>query len=144
MQRLWIIFLLPLLASCMEDHTGLQKVVLSSGTRTLTLWVEIADDPSEQAEGLMGRTELGDDRGMLFIFPDSRPLNFWMKNTLIPLDILFFDAGGEFVSMRTMDPCKIDPCQGYPSDGSAKYALEVEAGFASREGVGEGWRIEMK
>lgn len=133
-----------LLMSCSNTHEGLTEVTLSSGTRSLSLWVEIADDPPEHAEGLMGRTELGEDRGMLFIFPDSRPLNFWMKNTLIPLDVLYFDAAGEFVSIRTMDPCTIDPCQGYPSDGSAKYALEVEAGFASREGVGEGWRMEIK
>ncbi len=133
-----------LLMSCASSHEGLTKVTLSSGTRTLTLWVEIADDPPEHAEGLMGRTELPKDRGMLFIFPESRPLNFWMKNTLIPLDVLFFDAAGKFVSMRTMDPCKIDPCQGYPSEGSAKYALEVEAGFASREGVTQGWRMELK
>ena len=128
----------------MEDHTGLQRVTLFSGTRSLTLWVEIADDPPEHAEGLMGRTELGEDRGMLFIFPEERALNFWMKNTLIPLDIFFFDADGKFVSMRTMDPCKMDPCQGYPSEGSAKYALEVEAGFAVRERVGEGWRMTVE
>jgi len=135
---------LSLLVSCSSSHTGLTELTLSSGKRSITLWVEIADDPPEHAQGLMGRKELPKDQGMLFIFPESQPLSFWMKNTLIPLDVLFFDARGNFLNVQTMDPCKADPCQGYSSAGSAKYALEVEAGFVAREGVTQGWRIDIR
>ena len=136
------LLILPLLLmSCASSHEGFTEVTLSSPEKTYTLWVEIADDPPEQAQGLMGRTEMPHDRGMLFIFPKEQPLSFWMKNTLIPLDILFFDADGNFVSYQSMDPCKADPCKTYPSAGRAKYALEVQAGFIEKEGVGEGWRM---
>ena len=137
-------FLLSLLLmSCASSHEGFTEVTLSSPEKTYTLWVEIADDVPEQAQGLMGRKELGDDQGMLFIFPKEQPLSFWMKNTLIPLDILFFDAEGNLVGVQMMDPCKEDPCKTYPSQKSAKYALEVSAGFAEKNAVEKGWKMAL-
>lgn len=90
----------------------------------------------------MFRESLPEGQGMLFVFDQPMPLAFWMKNTLIPLDILYFDAGGELVSALTMEPCTADPCPSYPSGESAKFALEVSAGFNQQHGVGEGWRME--
>ncbi len=111
---------------------------------TITIHAELAVTPAEQEIGLMHRTALDPSAGMLFIFPESRVLSFWMKNTLIPLDVIFFDADGKFVSVSTMEPCTADPCMTYASAGSAMYALEVNKGFAEENKVGEGWRIVVK
>lgn len=91
--------------------------------------VEIAADPVAQAHGLMFREHLAPGHGMLFVFPDSQPRAFWMKNTKIPLDMLFFDAERKLVSVqRQVPPCRIDPCQTYPSEGPARYVLELNGG----------------
>ncbi len=130
--RFFSFFLPLLLLSCTmvpSSHEGRTKITLQSGEEEIPLWVEIADDPSEQEHGLMERTVLPQDEGMLFIFSEQRMLSFWMKNTLIPLDILFFDASGIFINVQTMDPCKTDPCAIYSSDKLATYALELSAGF---------------
>ncbi|TSD00247.1 MAG: hypothetical protein Greene101449_265 [Candidatus Peregrinibacteria bacterium Greene1014_49] len=117
----------------LEDNSG----------NNITILAEIANEPEAQAQGLMFRENLPQGEGMLFIFPDEAPRGFWMKNTLIPLDILFFDASGTWVSGATMTPCEADPCPGYPSNGAAKYALEVGAGFMAETGVGVGWNIAV-
>ncbi|MDB4977948.1 MAG: hypothetical protein JWM56_134 [Candidatus Peribacteria bacterium] len=109
----------------------------------LSLRVEVADTSARQELGLMFRSKLEPDTGMLFIFTDENVLNFWMKNTLVPLDVLFFTAAGEFVSVQTMKPCTQDPCPSYASDKPATYALEVPAGYAKEHNVGEGWNITV-
>lgn len=76
---------------------------------------------------------------MLFLFPHEQVLSFWMKNTLIPLDIFYFDARGQIVSATTMEPCKADPCPSYSSEGAAQFALEVAAGFLDTNG--EEWKL---
>lgn len=90
----------------------------------------------------MERTTLAEDHGMLFVFDRPQNLSFWMKNTKIPLDIIFFDEQGYFVSMKTMTPCKKDPCNVYASDGLAQYALEVNTGFAKAHGIEQGWGMD--
>lgn len=101
--------------------------------------VEIAATPAEQEHGLMDRTSMPPDHGMLFVFPESRPRTFWMKNTLIPLDMLFFDADRRLVAIQAdAQPCKADPCQLYPSDTPARYVLELNAGTAAKLGVRKG------
>ena len=125
----FFILLTVLLMSCSASHDSLQKITLQAGDHKVTLQVEVADEPAERAEGLMGRTELPEGRGMLFIFPESQNLSFWMKNTLIPLDILFFDERKKFIGWQSMEPCKIDLCKLYSSKKPATYALEVASGF---------------
>lgn len=101
--------------------------------------VEIAITPAEQEHGLMDRTSMAADHGMLFVFPDSQPRTFWMKNTLIPLDMLFFDANRHLVAIQAeAQPCKADPCQLYPSNTPARYVLELNAGTAAKLGAREG------
>jgi uncharacterized membrane protein (UPF0127 family) len=102
--------------------------------------VEIADDDAERARGLMFRDELASGRGMLFIHERQEPLAYWMKNTRIPLDILYFDSDRKLVSQqRDVPPCSLgDRCPPYPSDAPARYVLELNAGEAARIGLQDG------
>ncbi len=98
--------------------------------------VEIADNDASRDQGLMFRTALAPGHGMLFIFDDSEVQTFWMKNTLIPLDMLFFDADRKLVNIqRRVPPCHADPCPLYPSTGPAMYVLELAGGEADRLGI---------
>jgi uncharacterized protein len=149
----FILLLALLLISC-NSHQGMEQVVLSSGDTSLTLWVEIADDPEEHSLGLMNRNDLPEDQGMLFVFEEPRPLSFWMKNTRIPLDILFFDENQKLINALSMDPClpsealakegTKDPCPLYSSELPAQYALEVNAGFIQQNGVDESWSFQIE
>ena len=96
--------------------------------------VEVADDDAERARGLMFRDTLADDRGMLFIHEVQQPLAYWMKNTRIALDILYFDDARRLVSQqRGVPPCSLgDACPSYPSGAPARYVLELNAGQAER------------
>ena len=101
--------------------------------------VEVANTPAEQAHGLMDRTKMTADHGMLFVFQDSEPRTFWMKDTLIPLDILFFDDAHRLVTiLQNVPPCKANPCPVYPSGKPARYVLELNAGTAARIGARKG------
>jgi uncharacterized membrane protein (UPF0127 family) len=97
--------------------------------------LEIAYRPEDQETGLMHRRSMSDDHGMIFVFPAERDLTFWMKDTLIPLDIIYLDRGGRVVSVKHMKP--LDKT-GVPSDGPAMYAIELNAGAATRAGVKSG------
>lgn len=96
--------------------------------------VEIADDDAERARGLMFRDVLADGNGMLFIHDREEPQAYWMKNTRIPLDILYFDDERRLVAQRrNTPPCSAgDACPSYPSDVPARYVLELNAGEADR------------
>jgi len=107
--------------------------------------VEIADTREKQALGLMFRDEMPADKGMLFIFPNEAPRSFWMKNTRIPLDIMYFDKDLNMVSISAdTQPCRVSRCPSYPSIAPAKYVLELNAGTASELGVGPGDRLTIE
>jgi uncharacterized membrane protein (UPF0127 family) len=114
----------------------------SSGGGKVELRVEIADDPAEQTRGLMGRTALGEDRGMLFVYPDEEVLSFWMKNTLIPLSIAFIASDGTIVDLQDMKPLDDDPPH-YVSAEPAQYALEVNKGYFKKHGIKVGDRAHL-
>ncbi len=116
--------------------------VTSASGESTKVAVEIAFTEEERALGLMHRTSLAQDHGMLFVFEQPQVLSFWMKNTKIPLEVLFFDDQGNFVSMQSMVPCIADPCMSYPSTGIAQYALEVNPGFAAAHQIGLGTTID--
>ena len=101
--------------------------------------VEIAADDAERARGLMFRDALPAGHGMLFIHDRQEPQAYWMKNTRIPLDILYFDHEYKLVSVQQrVPPCRSDPCAQYASTGPAKYVLELNSGTADRLGVKPG------
>lgn len=103
--------------------------------------VELARTPEEQARGLMHRRELAEEAGMLFIFPEMGPRSFWMKNTLLPLDLLFIDDAGRVVGIvREAEPLTLTPrAVAAPS----RYVLEVRGGWAARHGVAPGDRVRL-
>jgi uncharacterized membrane protein (UPF0127 family) len=106
--------------------------------------LELALTPEDQAQGLMFRESLPERHGMLFVFPETAPHHFWMKNTMIPLDMIWMDAGGKvlYVSADT-PPCKADPCPTYGPDGPAQSVLEIAGGKAKAEGVTVGTKLDL-
>ena len=95
--------------------------------------VEIAADDDTRTQGLMFRDHLADNRGMIFVFPQTGEYPFWMKNTLIPLDMIWIDEGRRVAHVaHDVPPCKADPCPSYPPNAQAKYVLEVAAGVAAK------------
>ena len=115
-------------ASAPAAHYGL--VHMRVGDRPFTL--ELAATDKTRQHGLMHRHSLPADRGMLFVFPDEAPRSFWMRNTVIPLDIVYLDKHGKVVSISQMKP--LDE-SGVPSATPAKYAIELNEGAAAKAGV---------
>lgn len=101
--------------------------------------VEIAADDELRAQGLMYRDQLRPGTGMLFFFPQEGEYPFWMKNTMIPLDIIWIDAQRRIAHIKhEVPPCKVRDCPSYPPNAIAKYVLEVAGGVARQHGLKEG------
>jgi uncharacterized protein len=114
--------------SIRKDGT-LNFVHLGESIKT-SIAIEIADTPETQMKGLMGRSTLDDSSGMLFVFERLEPQKFWMKNTPVPLDIIFVGGDGCIVNIVESTPPLSN--QSYWSKGPIKYVVEVRAGFAKR------------
>lgn len=118
-------------AACSPSRLDLR---MEKGRESLA--VEIADDPDERAQGLMFRTELPTASGMLFVYDQPRRVQFWMKNTLIPLDMIFADASGTVTRVHEgAVPGDLTPIDG--GDG-VQFVLEINAGLAARLGIAPG------
>lgn len=112
------------------------RIVLPDRT---AISVEIAADDATREQGLMYRDQMPQDHGMIFLFPQSGDYPFWMKNTLIALDMLWIDDAHRIVHIASnVPPCKADPCPSYPPNASAKYVLELNAGVAGKHGLKNG------
>jgi uncharacterized membrane protein (UPF0127 family) len=136
MKKLLIILLLALIVSCTKApyvEIGDAKVL-----------VELAITSEEKAKGLMHREYLDENKGMLFIFEDEKAPSFWMKNTLIPLDMVFINSGNKIADILIAEPCKKDPCKSYTPKANAKYVLEVNAGFSERHNAKIGDEVSLK
>jgi uncharacterized membrane protein (UPF0127 family) len=130
-----------------EDLDKLGAVRLTIKNKAFELW--IADDSAEQQQGLMHVTAErmaplpdGAERGMIFIFDYEHELSFWMKDTIIPLDIAYLDSKGKVVSTHTMAPLDVRPWQ-YPSGKPAKFAIEVNAGVFATIGLRVGDIVDV-
>lgn len=106
----------------------------------IEILVEIADEDEERSRGLMHRESLPENQGMLFVYTDERTLSFWMRNTLIPLDIAYIDREGRIVDIQQMEP---QDSTTHPSAAPAMYALEMNQGWFEANGVEVGDRIEF-
>ena len=91
----------------------------------------------------MFREKLEENNGMIFIFEQENEIAFWMKNTLIPLDIIFIGKNFKIVDIKNAVPCKQDPCQLYKPQKSAQYVLEVNSGFAEKNGIKVNDEVEI-
>jgi uncharacterized protein len=140
--RLWPLLAVVLaLGGC--PLAGDEQVVALKGSK---FTVEIADNDDERMRGLMYRESMAPDAGMLFIFDNLAPQSFWMRNTLIPLDIMYFDQDRRFVSGHFHVPtCKHggERCPNYPSEGDAQYVLELNAGVGAALNLQPGDVIEL-
>jgi uncharacterized membrane protein (UPF0127 family) len=139
MNKGWVLPLALLLSGC---ATAGGTWVELDGKRYV---VEIADDEAERERGLMFREELAADHGMLFLHDREEPLAYWMKNTKIPLDILYFDTGRRLVAQqRDVPPCTLgDGCPPYPSNAPARYVLELNAGQAEQLKLSDGAELKL-
>ncbi len=117
-------------------------IVKSTGDTIRKIDIEIADVESERTIGLMHRRSMPDTQGMLFIFEQEQPRSFWMRNTLIGLDIMYVRADGEIESIAKYCIPKYE--KSIPSRGPALYVLEVIEGFCDIHGVEVGDRIDFK
>jgi len=120
-----------------------EKIIhFSSDARNITLLVKIADTEESRNAGLMFVSELDEDEGMLFVYPDEKERMFWMKNTLIPLDMIFVSANETVVHVfENAVPCEKDPCETHYSKHPAMYVIEANAGFAARNKILAGDRL---
>lgn len=153
---LWCVVWVSFLSGCTNTQStpvvapasdSIQKQAMPRVCYQKTCWdVEIADDPEEQKQWLMNRTELAQDQGMLFVFPKTAAWPFWMKDTLIPLDMIWLDGTGTVVYLhRWARPCSEgDACPWYwPKDPLARYVLELNAGQADINGISLGAKLTL-
>ncbi|WP_128478646.1 DUF192 domain-containing protein [Halorussus pelagicus] len=109
-----------------------------------TVSLMVADERSERQSGLMHREELANRTGMVFVYENAQQVSFWMKNTLIPLDMIFLGPDRSVLNVQHATPqpnASGGELKTYPSDGEAKYVVELPRGFANRTGVGPGTEL---
>jgi uncharacterized membrane protein (UPF0127 family) len=134
-----------------EPYTDAEVAFVVDGEERGELAVEVPDNTDEIEKGLMGRESLPNGTGMLFIYPDELvgQRRFWMKNTLVPLDIIFVDSNGRVVNIEHASPgfegertCS-NPDY-YCSDGPAQFVVEAERGYANRTGISPGDELVIR
>ena len=134
-----LIFLIPLLflLGCASE----KQVCFESNC----FEVETSDNPLERTQGLMFRSSLDENKGMLFIFPESGLYSFWMKNTLIPLDIIWINKNLEVVDIKSdAQPCTTENCNSYSPSSEALYVLEINANLTNKYNINVRDKIELK
>jgi uncharacterized membrane protein (UPF0127 family) len=128
---------MPAAAAAAAADAALPEIKLSIQKHALT--AEVAASDSTRTMGLMHRRMLPENRGMLFVFPQTTPLSFWMMNTHIPLSIAYLDDAGTIINILDMKPLTTDP---HPSARPARYALEMNQGWFAKRGIKAGARVE--
>ena len=121
---------------------GLARVTKSDGTTCeICVWRAVSGD--QRSTGLMGVTDLGPAVGMTFEYGALRDGWFWMKNTVLPLSIAFFDGDGVLVDAFDMEPCTGDPCEQYHPAASYRLAIEMPQGELATHGITDGSRLDL-
>ena len=135
---IWLFLLRPALAL---ERTEIALYDAEAG-RWHPIWVEIAATSKQRQQGLMGREFLGENEGMLFLYPREQNLSFWMKNTPLSLDIMYFSGDRTWIS--TAANTTPSSLESYPAAAPAQYVLEMIAGSAARLNIGAGSRFMIK
>lgn len=141
-----ILFLISVIIYQKYQKTADENTVtIFTGAGSVKINVEYADTPEKQKQGLSRRASIPKNFGMLFIFPDEKIREFWMKDTLIPLEIMFIDTKGRINEITAMKPCAADTetCPIYTSKAPARFAIEVNAGLTERARIIEGDILEI-
>jgi hypothetical protein len=141
MLNILLIALAALPLGCRQNtraQSNLPTVTMEIGSSTFTL--EIANTRATREHGLMRRDFMPPDHGMIFVFDQEQPLGFYMKNTRIPLDIIYVNAAGKVVSIKQMKPYDLTTT---PSDAPAKWAIELNQGAASAAGIRVGDTLQI-
>lgn len=135
---------LSLTAIANEAAPHFQKAKLQMGVKTVT--VELAQSNDEKSHGLMFREKMSDKQGMLFVYDEEQIMSFWMKNTLIPLSIGFFDKDKKLLEVIDMEPVSVleKDIPSYQSKSPAQYALEVNKGWFVRNKIKLGTKFSLK
>lgn len=133
----------PLALAEPPPRLEIDTLVIHSAQGPHRLEVELARDTAQQAKGLMGRSQLAPEKGMLFLYETQRSARsgFWMYRTRIPLDIAFIDGDGRIAAIRRMEPCRNEApkqCPTYQAGVSYLAALEVNAGYFDERGIRPG------
>jgi uncharacterized membrane protein (UPF0127 family) len=129
-------------ASTAADRDDRRALAHLPGGREIA--VEIADTPQSRMRGYMYRQEVGENDGMIFVFPEPSFHPFWMKNTLVPLDMIWMDENFKVLYVEaSAPPCKSNPCPTYGPMHKASYVLEFQGGTAARENIVVGSRIPV-
>ncbi len=141
MKKFLFLVVVLFLGSCGSDELKGCSVRLPSGT---VIEIDIADSPETRSKGLMFVKELGKNKGMFFVFGEDGFHSFWMKNTFIPLDIIWINADMKVVHIeKNIQPCQNDPCPSYSTIRRSRYALEVNSGTADEESLSIGDCIRL-
>lgn len=128
-----------------QKFTEKKSVTIYTGAGPVKIHVEYAETPEKQKQGLSGRASFDKNSGMLFVFSDEKQRNFWMKNTLIPLEALFISSKGVINEIASLVPCPPETlnCPIYKSINPARFVLEVNAGFIERAKIIESDILEI-
>lgn len=140
-KKISILLVLLILLNCCTKIP--REISIDNGQESVKIKIEIADDEPEIMKGLMFRKSMEWNSGMLFIFKDEDYKTFWMKNTLIPLDMVFIDKDFKIVDIKYALPCTQDPCKLYPSLKPAQYVLELNGNFTLINNIREGAKIKI-
>lgn len=136
----YLLILVPVLAGCQEVKPGQAVVEIHTMQGVVGYQVEVAETRAQKSRGLMHREHLPLNQGMLFLYDPPRKTAMWMKNTHIPLDMLFIDAEGQILHIEEHTvPMSLDTI---PSGGEVRAVLEINAGQAAERGIRPGDRVE--
>lgn len=147
--NLLLVFLI-FIVGCTQQAQQLQvqKAVLGKNDLCIEekacIQIERAVSGPELAQGLMFRKSLEENSGMLFVFSDAKTRSFWMKNTLIPLDMIWIGVDKKIVGItKNVQPCRTPACESYSSGKPVKFVLEVNAGFSEKHLLKPGDKAEF-
>lgn len=133
----------PALHPSVDGYPDAELRLIGRGGQAVRVAAKVANTPSRRRHGLMEVPALPDGVGMLFVFPDEQRSGFWMKDTLMALDIAFVGRDGSVNRILRMDPCTGPPCPVYDPGITYLYALEVRAGWFEQVGVDTDWKLEL-